>query len=309
MRVLLIYKKHQGALGKHYEMGFKRLGFDVETFNLSDAPRWIIRGNARIILRPLSNINICDLINSLKEKPDLVFEIDGGDRHLKGWDRIDIPKIFYAVDSHLVYGFHRNILNDFDYVFCAQKDFVAGFKEVKEEIFWLPLAAEPTIHTKLELPKLFDIGFVGSLDTKMHPERVKLLWKFREKYSVLAVEGVYEENVSKIYSLSKIGFNKSIRSDLNMRTFEIMSCGTLLITDKIDNGLYDLFKDKNHLVTYNDMKEADELIQYYVDNNEERENIAAKGQEEVWAKHTYDKRLNYILKMVKIINDEYSNTF
>jgi glycosyltransferase involved in cell wall biosynthesis len=299
MRVLLIYKKHREAVGRHYETVFRRMGFDVETFDLYKAPRWTVRAYARIVLPPIKNMEISQVMDSLQGKPDLVFEIEGGNRHLAGWNAIGVPKMFYALDSHLVYGFHRKILNDFDYVFAAQKQFIPGFKKVKSEVFWLPHAADPEMHRKLELPKLFDIGFVGQLDPKGYPERIRLIRKLRDKYNVLAVHGVFDEHMAKVYSLSKIGFNKSMKDDLTLRPFEIMSCGTMAVTDRLDS-IYELFEDKKHLITYSDEKELDEVIRYYLEHEEEREEIAIRGQEEVHRKHTYERRVQEILKVIGI---------
>jgi spore maturation protein CgeB len=121
-----------------------------------------------------------------------------------------------------------------------------------------------------------------------------------DKYNVLAVSGLHYENMAKVYSISKIGFNKSINKDLNMRIFEIMSCGTMLLTDKINNGMNDLFVNKKHLVMYENEEELNELVQCYLENEEEREKIAREGQKEVHAKHTYEHRAKQILKTVKV---------
>lgn len=224
------------------------------------------------------------LLTRMKDKPDLIFEIEGGDKHLSGWNDINIPKIFYAVDTHLVYGFHRKIINDFDYAFIAQRQYVQRLKDIKNEVIWLPLAADPEIHRKLELPKLFDIGFVGQMSAKIHPIRSRILSELRKKYNVLALGNIYDENISKIYGLSKIGFNKSVRNDLNMRVFEVMSCGTILV----------------HLIVYDGQEDLEEMINYYLSNDEEREKIALNGHKEVNSHHTYQERFKQIMAHVKM---------
>jgi spore maturation protein CgeB len=80
-----------------------------------------------------------------------------------------------------------------------------------------------------------------------------------------------------------------------MRVFEAMSCGRLLLTDRA-NGILDIFSDKKHLIVYNE-NNLEELILYYLDNSEEREKIAKSGYNEVVEKHTYEKRLEKILKI------------
>ena len=47
--------------------------------------------------------------------------------------------------------------------------------------------------------------------------------------------------MGRIYSESKIVLNASINGDLNMRVFEALTSGALLVTDRIENGLDTLF--------------------------------------------------------------------
>ena len=107
------------------------------------------------------------------------------------------------------------------------------------------------------------------------------------------------QQMSSIYSASRIGFNSAIINDINMRVFEVMACGCFLLTDRIrDNGFDELFTDGTDLVTYRTDKEMFSLIDYYLGHDEEREKIASAGHDLVIGKHTYFHRVqsmfNYI---------------
>jgi len=297
--ILTIHPKQKATTAEYYVRTLEKKGYSIRTFNSLNAPRWVTK---KISIPLGKNISIQNVTKQFKEKTELIIEFDGGLRHLAGYKKIDISTAFYAVDTHMLFNFHKNIINDFDYVFVAQKDYVPLLKEAKEDgrVYWLPLAADPDVHKKFKTPKLFDIGFVGNMNPKLHPERAELLRKLSAKYNVLAVGGIYYENMAKVYSISKIGFNKCINRDLNMRIFEIMSSGTMLLTDKINNGMNDLFENKKHLVTYENEEELNELVQYYLKNEEEREKIAREGQKEVHEKHTYEHRAEQILKTVRV---------
>jgi spore maturation protein CgeB len=69
-----------------------------------------------------------------------------------------------------------------------------------------------------------------------------------------------------------------------------------LLTDKIKNGLEELFIDGKHLVTYQSLSDLMEKIEYYLKADEEREKIATRGQKEVRKKHTYCHRAESILE-------------
>jgi hypothetical protein len=50
-------------------------------------------------------------------------------------------------------------------------------------------------------------------------------------------------DMGSIYGKSKIVFNASIREDLNMRFFEALASGALLVTDRIPEAVGDLFEE------------------------------------------------------------------
>ena len=50
--------------------------------------------------------------------------------------------------------------------------------------------------------------------------------------------------MARIYSASRIVFNRSIKDDVNMRVFEALASGSLLLTnDLAANGQAELFRD------------------------------------------------------------------
>ncbi len=64
--------------------------------------------------------------------------------------------------------------------------------------------------------------------------------------------------MARTYSAARIAFNRSIRNDVNMRVFEAVACGSMLMTNDLsDNGLATLFRDGMHLATY---REGDDLL-------------------------------------------------
>lgn len=295
----------RGTTGEYWKKALIRAGHSVETFDLMQASRWkTIESNKFLgrISTPLGrNIDICNIIKKAKNKLDLIIEIEADRRHLSGYKKLTIPKVFYGIDTHLAFNFHRNIIKDFDIAFVAQKECYLKLKRFYEGTYWLPLAADPETHRRYNVSKLFDIGYVGSLNANVHSERMRLLNKLGVEYSVLCVQNIFMEDMAKVYSLSKIGFNKSIKGDLNMRVFEVMSCGSMLITDKIENGLNDFFENKKHLVLYENEEDLMEEVRYYLENEEDREKIAIVGQKEVHRKHTYDKRVEKVMETVKKI--------
>jgi len=205
------------------------------------------------------------------------------------------PAAWWVIDTHLQYEWDLQKARGFDYVFAAQKD---GMQRLKGDgipnVQWLPLACDPGIHAKVDTPKTYDVAFIGNLFPGERERLVKLL---RERFPNSFVGRRYFREMARVYSQAKIVFNRSLRGDLNMRVFEALASGSLLVTDAAC-GLADLFKDGEHLVTYRDDGELVEKIEYYLAHEEQRERLAAQGMREALRRHTYLLRMRRILDHV-----------
>lgn len=231
--------------------------------------------------------------------PDLYLWVENG---ISGFppdlDSISIPKACYLIDTHLHLLQHQEIARHFDFVFIAQKEYVGAFKSSgSPHVYWLPLACDPEIHGKVDTEIKYDVGFVGSI-TASHKRRKKLLEEIGLHFN-LHVDRKFMDEMALVFSQSKIVFNEAIRNDLNMRVFEGLCAGNLLVTDTAPgSGLTDLFQDKKHLVIYQDDSLVD-TIQYYLDNPEERLRIAEQGRQEVLANHTYEHRIKTMISKLE----------
>ena len=104
----------------------------------------------------------------------------------------------------------------------------------------------------------------------------------------------WQHDMVALYNSSKLVLNISRSKELNMRVFEVLGCGRPLLTDHVEE-VTDIFKNKVHLATYSSLDELIDLILYYLVNEEEREEMARRGQEECYKKHTLDHRVRTIL--------------
>lgn len=227
---------------------------------------------------------------------DLYLRIDHGD------NKFDLPAklrpaVFYAIDTHLPkpYKKIRKQAGHYDVIFCAQKQ---GAERLHRDTQWLPLGCDPYVHMKLDIPKEYDIGFVGRNAMKF--ARGRQLAVLQKRYPDSRIGQADYLEMSRIYSASRIGFNSAIIKDINMRVFEVMACGCFLLTNRIrDNGFDELFRDGTHLVTYRNDKELFAFIDYYLAHEGEREKIARAGYDLVVGKYTYRHRVqamfNYLV--------------
>jgi len=250
---------------------------------------------------PLPNGSV-DLARLYQEKlrdfkPELFFMVDGPcSLYPHGITSLPIPTAFYAIDSHTAYPSHLAMGALFDLVFLAQKQYVGSFRKKlnKSQVYWLPLACDPEIHVAPKTDKIHDIAFLGGHQTH---ERIGLINRLSKRFN-LYVDFVPHTEMSKIYAASKIVFNKSVGNDLNMRVFEGLASGSMLLTDRtVGNGLEELFIDRSDLVIYDD-DTVEELADYYLKHDAQREKIGASGQKKVLEAHTYEDRTNAVLSAV-----------
>ena len=198
---------------------------------------------------------------------------------------------FWEIDNHIHRGDDVDRYAKVDHVFIAQNGFLSFYP--KEKSTWLPLAADPELHKLYpDEPVEYDVGFLGN-DT--YPRRSGLLDKIGAKYKLLRSTSKPGEEYSRLLSRCKILFNCSMDNDVNMRVFEAISIGRLLLTDKAD-GQDILLNDGVHYVSFTDWPDLDQKIEYYLKHNKERNKIAVAGANYIHATHTYRDRLETILQ-------------
>ncbi len=219
---------------------------------------------------------------------------------LKNLDSLRCVKACYMIDAHINFEHHLQFARDFDIVFIAHKPALELFKEKGiKNVFWVPPACDPEIHGKKTEKRLYDIGFVGALNPENNPERVDLFNKLKQRFHTY-YEKCFLERMAEVFAQSKIVFNKSIAGGLNMRVFEVLASGSMLLTNKANgSGLQDLFQDRKHLVIYRNQYELIELADYYLKNDEEREEIAVEGMKKVLDEHTYRHRADDMIRILK----------
>ncbi|MFH1484567.1 MAG: glycosyltransferase, partial [Chloroflexota bacterium] len=208
------------------------------------------------------------------------------------------PSVYWAIDTHLDYDMRLNKAGHFDLVFAAQKD---GAEQLRRDGIhnarWLPLACDPDFHRPVpNLPKVFDIAFVGNVPFS-GDERSAYLSLIRRRFPNCFIGNAYFEQMAHVYSQSRIVFNRSVRNDVNMRVFEAIACGSMLVTnDLIDNGQDELFTPGEHCITYKNQLDFIELVDKYLADDKGRERIAWAGKTHAHTCHTYHHRMQQLLE-------------
>jgi len=100
--------------------------------------------------------------------------------------------------------------------------------------------------------------------------------------------GMNAEEHTKFLNTGLMVVQNSRWKEITRRIFEGMACGKLVLTDRLDvaKGLEELFIDGQEIVLYDDMFDCIEKMNYYNENEEERERIAHNGMMKVLHNYT-----------------------
>jgi glycosyltransferase involved in cell wall biosynthesis len=228
-------------------------------------------------------------------RPDLFLWIDSVPGYApRNIARLDCQTACYLIDTHLNLPLHREWAWRFDWAFLVHRQFVGEIAAGCSRVAWLPVACDPDIHAQAPLPKRHDVGFVGSLN---QDRRRQLIERLNRRWPV-HVERSFLRDMARTFAETRIVFNNAVRDDLNMRVFEAMASGSMLLTDAAPgSGLAETFDDGRHLAIYDD-ESLEEKVAYYLAHPEEREAIARAGQAEVLRWHTYDHRAATLIDCV-----------
>lgn len=216
---------------------------------------------------------------------------DGLEYELPSWMH---PRVWWAIDTHLDFPRAHRRAHDAELVYAAQRDGAMRLCQVGITAQWLPLACDPVRHGRQDVPKEFDICFIGNLFSGPRTELVELL---RRHFPRTLVDRRYFAEMARAYSAARIVFNRSIRDDVNMRVFEGLASGSMLLTNNLtNNGQAELFTDAIHLVNYSSADDLLEKATWYLRNDESRERIAATGRALALERHTYRHRMETIVR-------------
>ncbi len=225
--------------------------------------------------------------------------IDSGVADLaKELESLNVPRICYIIDTHCAFDTRLEIARRFNFTFLAQKTHLPHFVHAGiTNVAWMPLACSPELHDVGPMERTYDVAFVGAVPDDPNDRRKKLLDAVKARFPNSYIGRAWPEEMARIYAQAKIVINISAMRDINMRVFEGLASGAMLITDPSD-GLEELFKDKENLVVYPTDSELVGIIDHYLKHDADRVRIAAAGRALVLSEHTYRHRTRQMMLMV-----------
>ncbi|MDP2805267.1 MAG: glycosyltransferase [Gallionellaceae bacterium] len=203
-----------------------------------------------------------------------------------------------------------NIYNSF-----SQKDVNllvgAGF-----DCRYLSHAVDPTnFYSEPNIPKEFDLTFVGNwsawrdealsaaLEVTQNVALYGSYWRKKSSIPRKLLDQIYKgeqiigRDLNHLFNQSRIVLNASRipqSHGLNMRFFEVLSAGNVLLTDRAPE-LEKHFSPNEHLVTYQNLSELKLHLKDLLENPARQELVRNAGQRLVHGHHHYDLMAEYFI--------------
>lgn len=270
-------------------------------------------------------------------KPDLVLALNGVNfppEQIKAIRHKGIPTAVWLTDDPYYTDWTVSIAPRYDFVFTLERSCVPLYKELGcQQVFYLPFAASPKLYVPQHIDASYrsDICFIGSafwnrvalidsladflVDKKVFIagwwwDRLKHYHKLSD--SIRLGEWLSPEETAKYYHGAKlvinlhreaedhtINFNERNKPaySVNPRTFEIAASGTFQLADPRQD-LNRFYAPGKEIVIYHSPEQLKELINYYLQNNKERNTIALNALYRTRNEHTYRERLAEMLEWV-----------
>jgi hypothetical protein len=227
---------------------------------------------------------------------DFYLRIDHGDDYLTPIPARLRPTVFYVTDTHLPYSWRkiRHAARWYDLVCCAQRDAAARLPRAA----WLPFACDPDVSAPCGMSPTSEVAFVG-MDGGI--PRKFYLQALRERYPSSVIGMADHTQLGTIYSRARIGFNYSIADEVNMRMFEVLSAGALLVTNRLSHDAFETlgFLDGTHFVSYRSPSDLFHVVDTFLADERHRAQIARRGRTFVHECHTYPHRLRQLLQIAR----------
>ncbi|MFC1495459.1 DUF3880 domain-containing protein, partial [Thermodesulfobacteriota bacterium] len=281
---------------EYIENGIKKLGHELISF---DDHQHIFPGRIRNKLKFLDHfdtkrINKKLLYLAIENKPELVIVTQGFDiqkETVQHIHNLGIPIVMWVIDAPINFSNILDAAPCYDFIFCGGTEAVDIFEKLNfKNIKWLPFACDPEYHYPVKEdgrnPSSFrkDVVFVGSNYTNRNKifESLDLKsfdfgiwgsgWDRVSKNSPLKrfIQKTHTEPEEwvKIYSNSKIIIVAHYPSTEEMpvyqaspKIYEAMACGGFVMCDN-QQDVKTLFKEKEHLVIFQDINDLNEKIKY-----------------------------------------------
>lgn len=230
---------------------------------------------------------------------DMVIFLDWGRFDSSYLDKYKLPTAFWVQESgDDPQNWERNSpkCNRFHLTVTPDYPSYQKYKSVyNNNVLWFTHWADSRIHKPLSDVK---IQFVATTTRGMGSSQLLDTLTQHSEGSIGNKNGMDGLEHTRFLQSGLMVLQNSRWGEITRRIFEGMACGKMVLTDRLDESrkLEELFTDGVDIVFYDDIVDCIEKINYYANNERERELIAQRGYENVMKNHTQKQRVDVLIK-------------
>ena len=202
-----------------------------------------------------------------------------------------------------------------DYFFTVEYNRLDDWRSINPNVHWLPQGLQNEVYKKPEsiitqndrLAYSCDVSFCGNVNSGIHGYRIPYIEAIKHmeidfKHWGQAKKGrIYNEEHNKMVSLSKINLGCSAFPHagrcVSVRDYKILGAGGFLL-ELYRDGIEKLFpmNDSNRILDcYESPQQLADKIIYWLEHEQERNQVAERGHKWVWENATYIHRVKTAL--------------
>jgi hypothetical protein len=232
---------------------------------------------------------------------DIVLFMDWGRFNSKWLDKNLKPNSFWIQESgDDPQNFERNYpkANRFHYTITPDKVSAEEYRNTGINADWVPHWAD----TIVQFPMNLDAKYVAVTSRGRGGSAFLDYLTDWAEGAIGNQNGMGAEEHTKFLNKGLMVIQNSRWKEITRRIFEAMACGKMVLTDRLDEstGLSDMFIDGEDIIYYDEMFDCIEKINYYNENEEERERIAYNGMAKVIANHTQIQRVDKLIEKFEL---------
>jgi hypothetical protein len=257
-----------------------------------------------------SNIEIEELLEAATGKgaiPDVILHEIGAHGLPHGLDRVPVPTVCLDIDTFGWTRFRLRWAMLFDYVFTWHPSYVQQFKESGHpRVFAIPHAVDARFFTGADVnrDRFYDLGFVGNFGLPQYSTRDRVNSNLARRFQTNDCQKKYsKKEMVEVYEGARIVVNVSraeFPQEANMRCYEAMAGGALLITGMPTELTEWGFREGEHFVGWRSEEEIPDLVDRFLRHSEQRLEIARAGQQRTLQGFTYQRCVEMITNIVRM---------
>lgn len=198
-----------------------------------------------------------------------------------------VPVVGVVSDYNLTLPYLVGLWPFFDSLLCDRhgQDLFQrlSFADVR---YWCQFAQKRPTHRLYDDVTVRDIevGFAGNLNPVVQRERATWIERIQQLSArgvhVAVRQQVYGEDYGRFLNRCQIGWNRSIRGEMNLRAFEVPACGALLLMEDSNLEVRDFFVPDEECVLY-DQDNLEATVEQLLDDPARTKRIAQAGHRRV----------------------------